>query len=173
MRQPLYQVIAREFERYARCEDRPDIRNDASTKIVDLVREHMPSGSGIDSGTKLDFGASKPDRLVFTFGYHHMNDVGMYDGWTEHTLIVTPSLHWGMETRITGPDRNQIKEYLYDTYGLALTQLVEDGTMLVRGEDEAIAVIRDLINHCDSVDGDPVKAIAEAREFIKRKETAQ
>jgi hypothetical protein len=84
----------------------------------------LPSGSGIDCGTELDRAACKPGKLVFTFSYHHMNEAGMYDGWTEHTLIVTPSFD-GIDLRITGRDRNQVKEYLYDIYHNDLTQEVE------------------------------------------------
>jgi hypothetical protein len=83
----------------------------------------MPSGSGIDCGTKFDWG-SKPNKLVFTFSYHHMDEAGLYSGWMEHTLIVKPSLQSGFDMRITGPNRNQIKEYLFDIYEYALKQQV-------------------------------------------------
>jgi hypothetical protein len=53
-----------------------------------------------------------------------MNDGGFYDGWTEHTVVVTPSFR-GINLRISGRDRNQIKEYLYETYDYALTRLVQ------------------------------------------------
>ena len=87
-----------------------------------LVAVYMPSGSGIDSGTKLDFDRSKPNRLVFTASYHHMNDGGMYDGWTDHDIIVTPDLSFGFVLRITGVDRDQIKDYLGDMFAEALRQ---------------------------------------------------
>jgi len=87
--------------------------------IARLVREHMPSGAGIDTGTKLD-DSSTPDRLVFSFSFHHMNEHGSYDGWTEHTAIVKPSLAFGFDLKITGRDRNQIKDYLHETYHQAL-----------------------------------------------------
>lgn len=89
-----------------------------------LVKDYMPSGSGIDCGTKLDENASTPEKLIFTFSFHHMDDSGMYSGWTEHTLTVRPSLQFGIDLRISGPNRNQIKEYLYETYTYALTQSV-------------------------------------------------
>lgn len=86
--------------------------------------EMLPSGSGIDRGTRLEESACKPGKLVFTLGFHHMNDVGMYDGWTEHVLTVTPSFD-GIDLHISGRNRNDIKEYLYETYHYALTQEVE------------------------------------------------
>src|ERR1043166_1202296 len=63
--------------------------------LKELVKNFMPSGSGIDNGTKIDLERSRSERLVFTFGYHHMDESGMYNGWTHHELIVTPSLVHG------------------------------------------------------------------------------
>lgn len=88
-----------------------------------LVKDWMPSGSGIDNGTTLD-PDSTPDRLVFNTSYHHMDEGGGYAGWTEHQVIVTPSLSSGFELRITGKDRNQIKDYLYDVFDAALRQMI-------------------------------------------------
>jgi hypothetical protein len=90
-------------------------------RIADLLDE-MPSGSGIDCGTKIDLDASTGEKLVFDVAYLHMNDGGFYDGWTQHTVIVTPSLQFGFTLRITGRDRNGIKEYLRDVYADALDQ---------------------------------------------------
>jgi hypothetical protein len=90
-----------------------------------LVKSFMPSGSGIDCGTKLLWDESTSEKLVFAFSYHHMNENGMYDGWTEHKAIVTPSLQFGYSLKITGRDRNQIKEYLNETYSLALDTVAE------------------------------------------------
>jgi hypothetical protein len=83
--------------------------------IIEMCKE-LPSGSGLDAGVKFNFEESKPERLVFNFGYHHMNEGGFYDGWTEHQLIITPSLQFGYNMRITGKDRNFIKEYLTDLF---------------------------------------------------------
>ncbi len=98
-----------------------DTHTDSLSQLVDF----LPSGSGIDNGVKLDYDRSKPDKLVFTFGYHHMNENGYYDGWTEHTLTVTPTLMApGFDMRITGRDRNMVKEYLYDVFTHAFTAMV-------------------------------------------------
>lgn len=53
-----------------------------------------------------------------------MNENGMYDGWTEHKAIIKPSLVFGLDLKITGRDRNGIKEYLHDTFMQALTDEV-------------------------------------------------
>jgi hypothetical protein len=49
-----------------------------------------------------------------------MNDGGYYDGWTEHTVILTASLTSGFDIKITGRDKNSIKDHLYETFSLAL-----------------------------------------------------
>lgn len=49
----------------------------------------------------------------------------MYDGWTDHTVIVTPSLRSGFDIRITGRDRNQTKEYLYEVFDSALREVID------------------------------------------------
>jgi hypothetical protein len=82
----------------------------------------LPSGSGIDSGTKVDSERTHAERLVLTFGFHHMNEGGYYCGWTEHTAVITPSFRSVFNLRITGRDRNGIKDYLYQTFDLALSR---------------------------------------------------
>jgi hypothetical protein len=94
-------------------------------KIEQLVKEFMPSGSGFDCGTTLDLDASRGEKLVFTTSFHHMDEYGGYDGWTEHTITVTPSLAFKFHLRISGRDRNQIKDYMHDTFYESLMTDVE------------------------------------------------
>jgi len=89
-------------------------------RIETLVANHLPRGSGIDQYPTLDLDESTEERLVFHFGYHHMNENGFYDGWTEHILIVRPSLQFDIVLRITGKDRNRVKDCLYDAFDIAL-----------------------------------------------------
>lgn len=90
--------------------------------IASFVTDYMPSGSGVDNGTQFDCAASRPNRLVFVAYYHHMNDGGMYDGWTEHKIIVTPDLATGFDLKVTGRDRNDIKDYLGELFAQCLGQ---------------------------------------------------
>jgi hypothetical protein len=83
---------------------------------IEEYLEFLPHGSGIDSGVVFVWKDSKPDKLVFTFGYHHMDENGGYDGWTHHELIITPDLQHGYKIKITGKDRNNTKEYLYELF---------------------------------------------------------
>ena len=93
--------------------------------ILELVKEFLPSGSGFDSGTKIDFDRSKPERLVFTTAFHHMDENGYYSGWTNHEVVVIPSFITGVDIRITGPNRNDIKEYMHEAFDHALTRMTD------------------------------------------------
>lgn len=89
--------------------------------ILKIVNERFPSGSGFDNGTKIDLDASSEEKIVFTTAYHHMDDNGMYDGWTDHVVTVRPSLAFGFRLTIRGRDRNQIKEYIHEAFHEALS----------------------------------------------------
>jgi len=98
------------------------VRADAQKAIQDLIWAHLPSGSGWDLGTTLE-DRSTPTKLVFTGGFHHMDDNGCYDGWTDHVVTVTPTFD-GVNVTVSGRDRNDIKDYLTETFTSALETLV-------------------------------------------------
>lgn len=82
-----------------------------------LCEQVLPHGSGIDAGCKIDIEKSGKNKVVINFGYHHMDENGYYCGWTEHKAIVTPEFNEnGYILKITGTNKNQIKDYLYDTF---------------------------------------------------------
>lgn len=74
--------------------------------------ERLPSGSGIDSGVKFEIDKSAPEKLVFSVPFHHMDENGYYDGWTTYKMTVKPSFWSGFDIKITGRDKNDVKEYL-------------------------------------------------------------
>ncbi|SRR5229473_3496264 len=135
----VYQKIAACFEAIENCESSGNIewRHKHAEEILTLIKEHLPRGAGIDCGTKL-LAESTPERLVFQADYHHMNDDGCYDGWTDHTVIVTPSLAHGFELKVTGRNRNGIKEYLAETFHQALSENLE--------EESPIVAVRSILN---------------------------
>jgi len=96
---------------------RSDWQHEASQDALDqLVKNYLPSGSGIDSGCSIDLDKQKPGRIVIHCEFHHMDEGGYYDGWTQHSIIVTPCFgHWP-DIRVTGRNRNDIKEYLGDLF---------------------------------------------------------
>jgi hypothetical protein len=117
---PLYREIASTLSAIRNCREAgnkewEDRHSDSLKTLVD----YLPSGSGIDSGVTLDEDKSGPAKLVFTFGYHHMNEHGFYDGWTDHVLTVRPSFD-GIDMSISGRDRNDVKDYLYQVFDYSL-----------------------------------------------------
>jgi hypothetical protein len=122
LKQPLYQVLANLIEARNNCIDhgKSEWKDNHTDRILDLVKEHMPSGSGFDSGTTIDLDASTAEKIVFHTSFHHMNEDGFYDGWTEHKVTVRPSLGRLINIRISGIDRNMIKEYMDDEFQCAL-----------------------------------------------------
>lgn len=88
--------------------------------LLRLVKEYMPSGSGIDAGTTIDLDKSNGEKLVFHTSFHHMNDGGYYDGWTEHTVTVKASLFDKFTVSISGRDRGGVKDLLHDQFYFAL-----------------------------------------------------
>ena len=93
---------------------------------INTIMADSPSGSGIDAGTALDLNESTGNKIIFRVSYHHMNDAGYYDGWTEHKITVKPSLTSDYDLTIGGRDRNNIKDHLYETFDYWLKALVVD-----------------------------------------------
>jgi len=81
-----------------------------------FMRSSAPSGAGFDNGTRLNLERSNARRLEFTTAFHHMDEHGSYDGWTEHTVTVRPNLALGFELTVGGKDRNGIKDYIADVF---------------------------------------------------------
>jgi hypothetical protein len=100
------------------------IRNKNTDRLEELVKEHLPHGSGFDSGTVI-LSATK-ERITFQADFHHMNDAGYYDGWTEHKIIVTPDFELGYTLKVTGKDKNGIKDYIKDTFYSVLNMEIEN-----------------------------------------------
>ena len=73
----------------------------AGEDLKQHVTDHLPSGSGFDAGCELDFLASHPSKVVIRFGYHHMNDLGYYVGWTHWKLEIRPLGFTDYSTRLT------------------------------------------------------------------------
>jgi hypothetical protein len=127
MKYPLYQKLAELVLAIDNCEKsgNSEWRVKHNEYLQKLIKQYLPSGSGFDAGTGLDICESNPQRLVFTTAFHHMNDAGYYVGWTEHKVIITPSLAFGFDIRITGRDKNDIKNYINECFYSALRTEVE------------------------------------------------
>lgn len=91
-----------------------------------LVADYMPHGSGLDGAMSIDLDASNATKLVFHTSFHHMNDGGMYDGWTDHSITCRPSFLGYCDITISGRDRNGIKDYIGELFHDALSRMIAD-----------------------------------------------
>ncbi len=113
----VYKDIAHTLDAYKRCieTDNKEWEDKHEQRIKELIDE-LPHGSGLNSQWDLDFVRSNDSRLIFYTSYHCMDENGMYDGWVDFTLKITPSLAFGINLKITGKfgKYQDVKEYLYE-----------------------------------------------------------
>jgi hypothetical protein len=95
------------------------------TLIGRIADDYLPSGSGIDRGTSVDLDRSTGSELVLLADYHHMDEGGCYDGWTEHEVTVEPTFD-GFSVDVAGRNRDDIRDYLSDTFYCAMAQTIDD-----------------------------------------------
>lgn len=97
-------------------------KENALDALAYLEETFLPSGSGFDSGTHIiTEGVKKGDEKIrIQANFHHMNGDGYYTGWTDHIVTVTPSLDGYLNIRISGRDKDNIKEYILDVLNSAL-----------------------------------------------------
>lgn len=119
----IYKTLATVISARLNCLERWDTHGEGYSKWIECHTEKIeellecfPSGGGFDAGTQIDLDASTGERLVFTTAYHHMHDSGMYDGWTEHQVIVTPSLLHDFSITVKGRNKNGIKDFIGDCF---------------------------------------------------------
>lgn len=123
----LYQRIASLVAARLNCEESGNTEwfRKHEERLNDIAKNTLPSGSGFDIGTAIDLDESGHERVVLRTEFHHMDDGGYYDGWTDHTILITPSLQFGFELRITGKNRNDIKDYIYQIFEQVLNEEIE------------------------------------------------
>ena len=125
MQTTMIRAIASTIDAYKRCLETGNKEwADKHRERLAQLEHELPSGSGIDCGTKIDLDRSYIDRVTLTFSYHHMNENGFYVGWTEHTAVIRPAFD-GLRIDITGRNRNDCKEYFHQVYSHALQAEVE------------------------------------------------
>ena len=122
----LYQAIATAIQARLNCRGNGNHEwFDRWTEKLANYELLLPSGSGFNSGSSLDLGRSNGEKIIITTSFHHMNDGGYYDGWTDHTITIKPSLSFGFTLSISGRNRNGIKEYIAEMFNELLNQEVE------------------------------------------------
>ena len=118
----LYRKIARTLQAIENCREVNNVEwIEKHQAMLTAYEAALPSGSGIDSGSHI-LGDSKPDRIRISADYHHMDANGFYGRWTEHVIVVKPTLLSDFDLTITGQNFDDIKAYLNDVYSDALAQ---------------------------------------------------
>jgi len=104
--------FSRSLEAYQSCVKSNNTDwQDKHKDYIETECKKLPHGSGLDAGVEFDFDASTPLKLVFRTSFHHLDENGYYSGWSDHSLIISPEFGY-YHIKITGKDRNQIKDYL-------------------------------------------------------------
>jgi len=104
---------------------------------IDRFNDMLPSGCGIDTGTKIDLDNSGRDKIVLYSSYHVMDENGFYTHWIDFDVTVKASLLFDIDINVRGKfGRNQdIKEYLTELYADVLhTEILQtpDGYEYIR-----------------------------------------
>lgn len=86
---------------------------DCHLEFIESCQSELPSGSGFDSGTKIMIEKCTDTKIVLYTEFHHMDEYGGYDGWTNHEIIITPRFG-SFDILVKGKDRDGIKEYIRD-----------------------------------------------------------
>lgn len=119
----LYQVIHSALVARRNCNDSGNYAwRNKWDDVLDWAESQLPSGSGVDRGSKIE--RDSIDRIRISADFHHMDENGFYNGWTEHEVIVSPAFT-GIDIRVTGRNRNGIKDYLSDVFLNALCSEVD------------------------------------------------
>lgn len=108
-----YNALAQEIQWYKDTTE--EYKKEAEYKIRRLEKQ-LPSGSGFDNGSSVNLEQSTGQKIVIDTAFHHMDKHGYYDGWTDHKVIVTPCLQYGYQLKITGKNREGIKNYMYELF---------------------------------------------------------
>ena len=103
-------------------------------EFLEQLNGCLPSGSGIDVGSSINVDESNNKKIVIDTAYHHMNENGMYDGWSDHKIIITPSFISGFDIRVTGRNMKGIKEYLIDLFHYVLSKEVIVTNNIIYGD---------------------------------------
>jgi hypothetical protein len=97
-------------------------KQDARQMIAHYEREHLPHGSGYDSGCTVDMEHSTPNKIVILCPFHHMDENGYYNGWEYYKVTVTPTFTGdGMHLKVSG-GRKEHRDLIAEQVGYDLAQ---------------------------------------------------
>ena len=117
----IYQKIDQVLQAIENCKhsNNQEWLNKHFDSISIIEKQLLPYGSGFDSGTTIKTLPYAGKAISFETSFHHMDENGYYDGWTEHTITITPSFQ-GFDIKVSGKNKNDIKNYILDTFNNVL-----------------------------------------------------
>src|SRR3990167_4042165 len=122
----VYQELARSFVAMENCrKDLNDTWYDRHEERIEfIIKNIFPHGSGIDGKTEIVLEKCNENRLIFSSGYHCMDQNGYYDNWVNFTIKVIADLSFGYRLQIVGNFKRywHVKDYLHELYTYALDQ---------------------------------------------------
>ena len=120
----VYRKIAFTFEAYKNCIQTGNTLWEEKhlDTLKHIAEEYLPHGSGFNNGVEIDIETSRKDRVVLRTAFHHMDENGTYERWTDHLVIIVPSLMFDFNLKITGQDYKNIKDYMQEIFGCALLE---------------------------------------------------
>lgn len=122
----LYQAIASALVAHRNCQESGNTEwKDRWAERLERYDSLLPHGSGFDNGSVVVKAESDDTKIVISTSFHHMDENGFYDGWSEHRVTVKPNLLHGISITVSGRDRNGIKDYIHETFDMALNEEIE------------------------------------------------
>lgn len=89
-----------------------------TTAANDIVKKYLPSGSGFDAGSLIDWETTQSEYIVISAPFHPMDAHGYYKDWVELMVAITPSLI-GFNLHIMGspePEVDELKDYVHQVF---------------------------------------------------------
>ena len=126
MKNKLYKQIASTVLAYNNCVKSGNTEwMEKHLERLEDYNDNLPSGSGFDSGSKIDFDSTNESKITINTSYHFMDEWGGYDGWEDYKIVIKPSLLHDFLLTIHGKNRNDIKDYMYEIFRDSLNEEVE------------------------------------------------
>lgn len=128
MKDQLFRAIARVLLARETSTERGNQEGvDNQNKFLKDLEKFLPSGAGIDNGTKIDLENSTSSKIILTFSYHRMNDNGFYVGWFDYQVdIKLPrNLTCDYNLMFHGDEVLNDLDYLHDVFVTTLETVVE------------------------------------------------
>lgn len=121
----LLQAIASTLEARRNCIASKNVEWKAKHEQTLLELENqLPSGSGFDSGTRICIDECTEKKIVLETSFHHMDEHGMYTGWSNHAIVITPGFV-GFYIRVTGRNVDAIKDHITQEFAQCLSGEVD------------------------------------------------